>query len=384
MQPTTHWAHTRDGMKLALYNYRPATLAPDRMPVFLCHGMGSNRCDLDYPGTKTELSLAKYLVARGHDVWIVELRGAGRSTKPGLFSRLRYDWTLDDYVVHDIPAAVMKVLELTGRPSVHWIGHSMGGMLAYPFLATSDPQLVRSCIAVGAPALAVLSSRMHDLAMKGVWLLDYVPFLPWGLSGRFIAPLIKYLRKPMEKAVGAFFYNPVNMSDEALACLLKNAIENLPPSLIKQLAEAYKSKHHRNYYGTFSIRDNLHRIETPLLVIAGSVDGLTPAEDLKFVFDHVSSKDKEFVIVGRASGASEEYSHVDLILGTNAHHDVFPIVEAWIERHDRAGLSEPEAEAVERDREVEALERSEAAAPAKKKRGEILEDPRLRSDRAAG
>src|SRR5688572_14434547 len=133
MQATTHWAYTRDGVSLALYNYRPAKLEPHRCPVFLCHGMSSNRCDLDYPSG--EQSLAKYLAKSGHDVWVVELRGAGRSTKPRfLWSRLRYDWVLDDYVVHDIPAALTRVLEITGRPAVHWIGHSMGGMLAYPFL----------------------------------------------------------------------------------------------------------------------------------------------------------------------------------------------------------------------------------------------------------
>jgi hypothetical protein len=104
--------------------------------------------------------------------------------------------------------------------------------------------------------------------------------------------------------------------------------------MIKQVAESYATKHHRSYYRTFSIRDNLHRIETPLLVIAGSIDELTPADDLKFVFDRVSSQDKEFVVVGKESGASEEYGHVDLILGNEAPRDVYPIIQGWIDRHE--------------------------------------------------
>jgi pimeloyl-ACP methyl ester carboxylesterase len=335
MEPTLHWARTRDGCKLALYNYRPAALEPGGVPVFLCHGMGSNRCDLDYPGDERQ-SLAKFLARSGHDVWVVELRGAGRSTKPGLlFGKLRYTWVLDDYVVHDVPAAVARVLELTQRPAIHWVGHSMGGMLAYPFLATSDPDLVRSCVTVGAPSIAVVSSAVHDIGMKGIWLLDYIPVIPHGLSGKLLAPLVKKLRPVIERVVGSFFYNPENMTDETLACLLSNAVENLPSSLVRQLADAYRNKHQRSYYGTFSIRDNLHRIRTPTLIIAGAVDGLTPPDDLRFVFERISSPNKEFVVVGRESGARLDYGHVDLILGKDAPEDVFPMIAAWIARHDR-------------------------------------------------
>lgn len=364
LEPTLHFTRTRDGVRIALYNYRPETLEPHRCPVFLCHGMGSNRCDLDYPGPEVQ-SLAKYLHARGHDVWIVELRGAGRSSKPRfLLGKLRYDWVLDDYVVHDVPAAIAKVLEITRRPAVHWIGHSMGGMLAYPFLASSDPGLVRSCVTVGAPSLARLSHKAYDAALAGLWVLDYVPLLPWKHIGRVAAPLIKYLRPLIDRAVGGFVYNPANMTDEALARLLSNAVENLPATLVRQLGETYRTKRFRSHYGTFSINENLHRIETPLLVVAGSVDGMTPPEDLRFVYEHVASPVKEFVVIGRGSGATEEYGHVDLILGKNAHQDVFPFIQAWVARHE---LAEPRA-----------------AGPVAVASGEkIIDDPRMH-ERAAG
>ncbi len=332
-EPALHFARTRDGVRLALYNYRPADLAPERFPVFLCHGLGSNRFDLDYPGRQ---SLARYLWARGHDVWVVELRGAGRSTKPSLlFGKLRYDWVFDDYVAHDIPAAVARVRELFGRPAIHWVGHSMGGMLAYPFLVSCDRDLVRSCVTVGAPSVAVVRSEVHDLVSHQIALLRRLPFIPWRHTGRALAPFVPHARRIVEAALGDFLYNPENMDDETIATLLRNAVENFPTSLVLQAAEFYDTKHYQSYYRTFSFRDNLHRIEVPLLVIAGSIDRLTPPEDLRFVFDHVSSRDKEFVVIGRAQGASAEYGHVDLILGRNAPEDVFPTIAAWIDRHDR-------------------------------------------------
>ncbi len=355
-EPTLHWAHTRDGVRLALYNYRPPKLEPHRMPVFLCHGMGSNRADLDYPGLDQDLSLARYLHRHGHDVWVVELRGAGRSSRPGPLG-LGYGWVLDDYIVHDIPAAVRRVLDLTARPAIHWVGHSMGGMLAYPFLAMSDPDICRSCVTVGAPSLARVSHWAFDAALKGVWALDYVPVLPNKWTARLFSPFVRYLRGSIERLLGTFIYNPENMTDETLRCLMQNAVENLSPALVKHLGEAYKTKHHRSYYRTFSIRDNLRRIETPVLIVAGSLDEMTPADDLKYVYEHVSSNDKEFVIVGKQSGATAEYGHVDLILGKNAPRDVFPMIQAWIARHEKA----EQAGKAEEDDEVAAARRKKIA-----------------------
>jgi pimeloyl-ACP methyl ester carboxylesterase len=252
------------------------------------------------------------------------------------FGKLRYDWVFDDYIAHDIPAAVATVRRLTGRPSIHWIGHSMGGMLAYPFLVSCDRELVRSCVTVGAPSVAVVKSDIHDLIRTQIRLVKYVPFIPWRYTGRALAPFVPLVRRVVESVLGDFLYNPENMDDETLSCLLRNAVENLPPSIVQQAGEFYDTKNYQSYYRTFSFRDNLHRIEVPLLVIAGSIDRLTPPDDLKYVFDHVSSQDKEFVVIGRAQGARTEYGHVDLILGKNAPEDVFPTIGAWLDRQDRA------------------------------------------------
>ncbi len=330
-RPTLHYTRTRDGCRIALWNYR-ARSATRRHPVFLCHGLGSNRYDLDYPG---EQSLARYLWRSGYDVWIIELRGAGASSRPSFFAGpLRYNWVFDDYVVHDIPAGIARVLELTGRASVHWVGHSMGGMLAYPFLATSDRDLVRSCVTVGAPSVALLASPIHDEARRAGWLLRYVPFVPYRRVGRLVAPFVPLARPYIEAVLKDFLYNRANMDAATLSTLLRTAVEDLPASMLLQAVEWYDHKHFRSYYRTFSVRDNLHRIEVPLLIVGGSIDGLTPPADLRYVFDRVSSRDKEFVVVGKSIGASNEYGHVDLILGKNAHRDVFPTIQAWLDRHD--------------------------------------------------
>src|SRR5262245_43087892 len=73
-----HYAKTGDGWQIAVTRYRPEK-PNGREPVLLCHGIGTNRFNLDLTD---ELSLARALAAAGHDTWLVELRGRGLSTQP--------------------------------------------------------------------------------------------------------------------------------------------------------------------------------------------------------------------------------------------------------------------------------------------------------------
>ena len=54
----TQFAATGDGWELALYRYRPPAIVAAREPVVLCHGMLSNRFNVDLD---EEVSLARYL-----------------------------------------------------------------------------------------------------------------------------------------------------------------------------------------------------------------------------------------------------------------------------------------------------------------------------------
>src|SRR6476469_492518 len=67
-----HFAATTDGWRLAVTRYRPAKAEGPlpSAPVLLVHGIAANRYNFDLTD---DLSLARYLAARGYDVWLVEL-----------------------------------------------------------------------------------------------------------------------------------------------------------------------------------------------------------------------------------------------------------------------------------------------------------------------
>lgn len=322
----THFARTRDGWRIALHNYPRNS---KKFPVLLCHGMGSNRHDLDFGREK---SLAKFLHRNGYDVWVVELRGAGASTRPRWWNGRRYDWCFDDYVAHDLPAAIRLILRHTGASAVHWVGHSMGGMLAYPIMQTVDEGLIRTATTIGAPLMtdkknAELAGLLNPLGLRLLSLLPYVP-------QRFTVGLGAVSESLLELALtrmDGLLWNSRNMEREDLRELARLAVENLPVALLRQMHNWYETSSFSSFYQSWNYVEHLRRVKTPLFVIAGAADGLCPPEDCRLAYDLVASTEKRFAVFGTESGCKLDYGHVDLVLGREAFREVFPEILGWLE-----------------------------------------------------
>ncbi len=319
-----HSARTLDGWKIALHRYtsRTGTL-PGQAPVFLCHGLGANRYNLDAPG---RLSLARYLARRGFDCWVVELRGAGRSSRPRFYNKLHYNWTFDDYVNHDIPAALNVVRKATGQRDVHWIGHSMGGMVAYAHLITSEAPAVRSMTAIASPCFKHTGNTLLDKVIGLRKLLKLLPAVPYEGAGALVVPAMPVFKETL----GRLFGNPRNLSTRDLAQLIVLAPNTLPTSLITQFANWYAEDGFADGYDNVHYYRELHRITCPAHIIAGVYDKLTPPEDIKFVYDSLGSTDKAFAAFGRHNGCRHDYGHIDLVLGRYAQTEVWPHIYEFI------------------------------------------------------
>jgi len=329
-QPSLHYARTRDHWRLALYRYTPRR-GSHRTPVLLCHGMSSNRWNMDGPG---RISLARYLVQRGYDTWIVELRGAGRSTRPTLWNGKRYNWTFEDYVHHDAPAALQLVLHETGARQVHWVGHSMGGMIAYALLMSPVQSKIASAVTLGSPTMSKVGHPLIDFGVPYRGLLRYLPpRIPVGTLARIGAPFAAMLANVLSDSLAELGWCPGNANLSLLRSLMLTAVDDLPASLLREFARWYDTHAMSDRYGMFDFTEHLERITAPILVIAGSKDGLTPARDLEAVYRRIASRDKTFRVIGKAQGFAHDYSHADLILGLHAPEDVYPVIAQWLEAH---------------------------------------------------
>jgi pimeloyl-ACP methyl ester carboxylesterase len=331
--PHFYRAHTHDGWRLALYRYTPPPRS-HRTPVLLCHGMSSNRWDVDGPG---RVSLARYLVRRGYDVWIVELRGAGRSTRPTWWNGKRYNWRFEDYVQHDAPAALSKVLRETGARQVHWVGHSMGGMIAYALLMSPVHDKIASAVTIGSPTMSEVGHPLLDFGVPYRSLLRFLPDrVPLGTLARLGAPFASLLARLLSDTITELGWHEGNADLPLLRALMLTAVDDLPASLLREFARWYETRAMSDRYAMFDFTDHLERITAPILIIAGSKDGLTPPRDLEHVYERVASRDKAFRIIGRQQGFAHDYGHADLILGLHAPDDVYPVILEWLEAHREA------------------------------------------------
>ena len=121
------YVRTRDLWLLRVCRYRKDATPGE--PVLLVHGMGANQNNFTYPPGGC---LVDYLCAKGYDCWTLDLRGSRSSTAP--FKHSRNDVRMEDFFMEDLPAVIQYVLKTTSYPKVHWMSHSMGGMLLYAYV----------------------------------------------------------------------------------------------------------------------------------------------------------------------------------------------------------------------------------------------------------
>jgi pimeloyl-ACP methyl ester carboxylesterase len=329
-EATRHYAATRDGWRITLYHHPPRRRA-HATPVLLCHGMGSNRHNLDGPG---RVSLARFLVRRGYDVWVLELRGAGRSRRLLRLPPVPYAWTFEDYVQHDVRAALSLVRQLTGAERVLWAGHSLGGMVAYASLMTPWAESFAGVVTLASPGMTDVSHEVIDPWVRFRRLLRLAPArLPMRALAQLGAPLAGLIATTFSELVRDWFWHPDNWDAPVVRFMMRHGVEDLPRSLLLEFARWYETKRMSDRYNLFSFSDELERIRTPMLVIGGARDRLTPPEDLERLVDRIGSDDKTFFLAGHGGGLSHEYSHVDLVLGRHAPEEIYPVVGEWLDAH---------------------------------------------------
>jgi len=313
-----HEVVTSDGWTLALHRYRPAQLAYAE-PVLLTHGFIENRrvWDLD-----ADHSLARVLVDAGFDVWTLDLRGSGASAGEG--------WTfdIDDFIQRDAPAAVDYVLATTGAPQLFFCGHSLGGLVVYGYCETEGASKVRGGVTLaGAGQMtggwSLQLMLVNFFAVLGLGLGPILPAdLPFPPSAILEAALgsndaaWNALGALLDSPLGQPFWDAGNMTPALVTALLRDALSDTSMNVVKQFLAWAKG-------GAFSYREELPRVDVPLLVVAGANDLVVPPANVRYCFERVSSADKTYLEL-------EGFGHEDLCVGARAPAELFPGIREWI------------------------------------------------------
>jgi pimeloyl-ACP methyl ester carboxylesterase len=313
-----------------------AVLAP---PVLLVHGICANHRNLDL---NPDASLARFLAARGRDVWLLTLRsGRTRRWREGVFRPAAFE----SMMRHDVPIGIARVRELTGAEQLDYVGFSMGGMLLYASIGrTVEEAHVRRVAVVGAPG------RIQP----PVGVPRFLRFLPrhsvppilTGFLGTGFAFLSEWLATPMHRMI----LNPKNMGPGMTKLALVECVQDVPGTLLADFMIWSTTGGVVRVQGK-DILDGLHHVKVPALFVAGADDRVGTARAVHAAFDAWGSKaitTKRFLVLGKASGTEYDYGHGDLSVSHRLAQDLYPALAQFIDENEPPQLPAALEEVAER------------------------------------
>jgi len=316
-------ARADDGWALAVH-HRPGAPRRFREPVLLCHGLAANRYTFDFD---PPYSLAHALSAAGFECFTVEWRGTGKSSWPPPGHRW-WDYSVDDHIQRDAPAALRLALERSGADRAFWVGHSLGGLIGYAFAEAGGGAHLAGLAALGSPV-----SFESDPILRRAIRIGSAAAWPFGLRERLmsltLAPFLGRLALPLTDVV----VNPEHIAPGVLRKVDARVISSMGRGVLLQLRDWVENDAFRSRDGKVDYRTELRRVRVPLLVMGGSRDRLAPPSALRMQHDLAGSEEKTLVIFGRDRGDRFDYGHGDLLYGTGAPLEIHPLLSRWLSEH---------------------------------------------------
>lgn len=321
-------ATTADGWRIAVSRWKPRGPARRRHPVLLCPGLAANRFSWDLA---PEVSIPRHLSELGWDVFCVELRGHGHSERPRLFGKKSWGWSLDHHAREDVPAAIELVRRTTGSERVHYVGHSMGGILGYTLLARGHGRDLRSVTTIGSSLDYSSAASDFHLVKNLTFLRHAIRAVPLGFFAAMMAPLtMRFGATRLDE----FNVSPENTDPRLYRRLTAVAFHSVSTNVLVQLATCFHEGGLCSFDRATRYGAALAQCEVPVLAIAGTRDRQCHPDAARGTVEACGGGACEVAVFGREHGHAVDYGHFDLLMGRRAREDVWPVLARWLERHD--------------------------------------------------
>jgi pimeloyl-ACP methyl ester carboxylesterase len=320
-----------DLWKLRVCRYRQGRSQGE--PVLLVHGAGANQHNFTTPPGQ---SLVDYLVERGYDCWTVDLRGCYSSVPP--YGHGPHEACFDDYLYKDLPPVVQHIRRTTGYGQLHWIGHSLGGMLLYGYVQAFGEKHIASATTMASPL------GFEGTKLKFPVLL--LPLMRWfpRLHGRVMRAYV-----PIGYTLGVespmFPINMKNLHPEVTRRGLITMLDVPQPHVLDELMYCARHKVWRVDNGRLDLLAGLGKIKVPLLAIFAPRDPFIPLDRARKFVDALPHEDKQILILSKDNGCAEDYDHCEIPFAKHARREVFEPIERWMAAHPITSRYEDELEA---------------------------------------
>jgi pimeloyl-ACP methyl ester carboxylesterase len=314
-----HTIPTEDVWQIRLCRRRPRGGKGE--PILFCHSLSSNHLNFEIPRGE---SIVDVLSEAGYDCWTIDTR-ACRSAIPPRGTR-KLSATLDDVLLKDLPAAVAFIKGKSGFDRVHWVGHSLGGMLLYAYVLKFGPDDIASAVTFGAPP-----GFKHTRLPSRKLLTTVAPFT-YGLMLFFFRGLVP-LATVIHPKTDLIPINWDNAHPKLTNAELFYAVEMPMPRIGGELSDWASKGVWRMCADTLDVQERLPELEVPLFAIFGGSDPLIPQEAAETFFKSLRTKDKTMAVLSKHNGYSANYSHIELVFALNGREEVFEPVLVWIQAH---------------------------------------------------
>ncbi len=296
----------------------PAVAAgPRARPVLIVPGYGMNSFVFGFHPTGRSLEAA--LAARGLEVWSVDLRGQGASTR-GPSRHV----SLGDLAVEDLGAAITHVLAetATGADAVDLIGCSLGAALAFTHvvLVAGAPERIGSIVSLGG---LVTWRRVHPLlraAFASPWVAGKLRIGGTRQAARLALPALARIAPGLLS-----LYINARSTDLSRAHEMVQTVEDPVASLNREIAE-WVLRRELVVRGV-NVSRGLRAVRNPVLCVVGRQDGVVPEETARAVYDEVGSERRELLLVGTPEWP---IAHADLFVAEHAEARIFAPIAAFL------------------------------------------------------
>ena len=314
-------------------------LPPTRGPVLLIHGAGVRANIFRAP---VQTTIVDYLVDRGYDVWLENWR-ASIDLKPNA-------WTLDQAAVHDHPYAVKTVVRETGCSEIKAIIHCQGStsftMSAIAGLVPEVKVIVSNAVSLHTvvPGFSTLKLNFALPVISRVtpclnpqWGL-HAPTLPAKAISWMVALVHHECHNPVCKQVsftyGSGFpalWRHENLNDPTHEWV-KQEFAAVPISFFQQMRRCVRQGHlvsvesHNGLPQDFTAQ--APRTEARFAFFAGAQNLCFLPESQRRSYEFFNTHHSGY----HSLHVLDAYSHLDVFMGHAAARDVFPLMEAELER----------------------------------------------------
>jgi cholesterol oxidase len=333
--PTLFRVVTEDDVSIRLTRYQGG----DKGPVVLAHGLGVS--SKIFSTDTLDTNLVEYLVAHDYDVWLLDYRVSIELPASQTAS------TADEIAQYDYPAAIARVIEVTGKDSVQMVVHCYGATTWTMSMLGGHLKNVRSAVVsqisthIKVPLLSKIKTGLYVpelLDQLGVDSLTAYTAKESSWQDKLLDKALKLYpiqkeeqcKNPVCRRI-TFLYGQLYEHDQLNGITHDNlhelyGVANMRS--LEHLATMTRAGHITDADGNDCYLPYLNRMALPITFIVGEENECFLPESLQ----------KSYQLLCDKNGAElyhlhqiPDYGHIDCIHGKNAHQDVYPHILTQLE-----------------------------------------------------